>query len=172
MQYIITIFLLSFFSLHAGIVLPQNFTSHFMQKVTSPKGKVVLYKGSVYFDHSNRLKWVYTYPTEKEVCSSGNSFVVVDHDLEQVTSYKLFRTIDMIEIFQEAKPYKQSIFTTEIHDTLYTIQLNKQKQLHSLAYFDDMENKVQIVFENMQYNSKNFTSKVLECIEPPSYDKL
>jgi outer membrane lipoprotein carrier protein len=157
----------------AGITLPQNFTSDFTQKVTTPKGKVVTYRGKVAFSNTNTLKWIYSVPTFKEVCSSPDALVIVEHDLEQVTTYRLFnKRIDIVKLLQEAKPYKEHIFTTTVEEVTYTIQLTKAQKLHSIAYFDDMDNKVQIVFNTIKYNAPTFSTKLLECSVPSHYDKL
>jgi len=156
----------------SDISLPVSFSSSFKQIVTNPKNKVINYTGTVKFVYPSIMKWQYTSPTQKEVCSNGEEITVVDHDLEQVSSYYLNQRFDVAKILTKAKHYKNNIYIAKYQDKDYTIALDKNGRLQSMAYFDDMDNKVQIVFIKVRYNKKPFSSKSMQCSFPKYYDMI
>lgn len=160
-------------SLHAASIdLPENFTSHFKQQITNPKGKMIHYRGSVRFTDKTNFKWEYTYPTKKEVCTDGYNVKVVDHDLEQVSFYEISKTFDLSKVLAEAKHYKPSIYLATYEGKQYTIKLDAKKHLSSVAYFDNLDNKVQILFTDMQYGAKKLSKKSMQCEHPKEYDLI
>jgi len=155
----------------ATIELPKNFQADFTQKITNTKGKIIDYRGKVSFSNERLFKWSYTQPTKKEVCTNGSELLVVDHDLEQVSSYYIARGIDIAKVLDNAKLHSANIYVAKYENKQYTIQLNKQK-LHSIAYFDDLENKVQIVFKHMKYGKGDLSEKTMKCNYPKDYDMI
>ncbi len=158
--------------LFAAIAVPEHFQADFVQKVTNPKGKVITYEGSVRFSEGNRLKWVYLKPTSKEVCTDGKELIVVDHDLEQVSYYLIDKGLDLPTILKHAKKYKDNIYLAEYQNRRYTIQVDKNGRIQSVAYFDDLDNKVQIVFKKMQYGKGSLKAADMHCNAPKSYDVI
>ncbi len=158
--------------LTAQIELPHHFQSSFTQIVTNPKQKVITYSGKIFFMQKDRFKWVYLKPTRKEVCTDGEELLVVDHDLEQVSAYRMSQALDISTILAQAKHHKERIYVTRYEGKQYTIQLDAQKRLQSIAYFDDLDNKVQIVFEHMQYENGSVTVEKMQCNYPAVYDVI
>lgn len=156
---------------YSAIELPKNFQADFIQKITNTKGKIIEYRGKVSFSNETLFKWSYTQPTKKEVCTNGTELLVVDHDLEQVSSYYIAKGIDIAKVLENAKLHSANIYVANYESKQYTIQLNKQK-LHSIAYFDDLENKVQIVFKHMKYGKGDLSSKTMKCNYPKDYDMI
>lgn len=95
----------------------------------------------------------------------------MDHDLEQVSSYLIAKGMDISKILNNAKLHSDNIYVAQYENKQYTIQLNKQK-LHSIAYFDDLENKVQIVFKHMKYGKGDLSEKKMKCNYPKDYDMI
>lgn len=157
--------------LFATIELPENFQSDFIQKITNAKNKVIEYRGKISFSSKRLFKWHYTKPTQKEVCTNGSRLVVVDHDLEQVSRYRIAKGIDIAKILHNASLYGNNIYIAHYQNKKYTIQLYRQK-LHSIAYFDDLDNKVQIVFKHMRYGQDDFSDKKMQCVVPETYDVI
>jgi outer membrane lipoprotein carrier protein len=169
----IWIVLLFVISTNAGdIVLPDAFKAHFVQTVTNAEKKVIRYEGEVYFSDQKHLKWSYRKPTLKEVCTDGREVLVVDHDLEQVSAYRIDKGFDLSQIVTEAKPYKEDVFVTEYNGKQYTIQLDKKGRLHSVAFYDDLDNKVQILFQQMQYRRSPYPVMQMKCNYPADYDVI
>ena len=87
MKHIWTLLAFSSVLFSSAITLPDNFKATFEQKITNPEKKVIHYRGSIRFSDKKMIKWIYTEPTKKEVCTNGANITIVDHDLEQVSYY-------------------------------------------------------------------------------------
>ena len=156
--------------LASGIALPEHFSGDFVQTVTNPRNKTITYRGSVAFSRENLLKWSYRSPTKKEVCTDGKEVLVVDHDLEQVSAYRMGKGFDLAEILKKAKPYKENIYVTEYEGKRYTIKVDEKGRLQSVAYYDDLDNKVQILFQKMRYGKGRLPALRMKCNYPAAYD--
>ena len=163
---------LAFSLLSANIALPENFQADFIQKITNTKGKVITYSGKVRFSNERLFKWSYKEPTQKEVCTDGFELLVVDHDLEQVSAYMITKGIDIAKILQKAILHSENIYMAEYENKKYTIQVDKKQRLHSIAYYDDLDNKVQIVFKHMKYGKGNLPTQSMKCNYPRNYDMI
>jgi outer membrane lipoprotein carrier protein len=176
-----------FIFLQAGIELPNNFETNFIQTITNEKGKVINYKGKVdfkqekeklYLDDLNQtrefssklFKWSYKSPTKKEVCTDGMELLVIDHDLEQVSKYIIDEGLDLEEILKVAKRLTATDYKAIYRDVEYLITIDSKHRLKKIFYVDSLDNRVKILFTNMVYNIKSFDDKVLECPIDPSYD--
>ena len=172
-------------SLNANIMLPSSFKTNFEQSITNDKGKIINYKGLVFFQDSTEsiaddlgieqsytrtlFKWNYTSPTKKEVCTDGIQLTVVDHDLEQVSNYLVDEGINLKAVLSVAKKISTKDYKALYKDTEYLITLDKNNQLHKIIYTDNLDNSVKIIFSNIQYNSK-LKRTLLECNTPKDYD--
>ncbi|MGB5506388.1 MAG: LolA-like outer membrane lipoprotein chaperone [Sulfurovum sp.] len=163
---------LAFSLLSANIALPENFQADFIQKITNTKEKVITYSGKVRFSNERLFKWSYKEPTQKEVCTDGFELLVVDHDLEQVSAYMITKGIDIAKILQKAILHSENIYMAEYENKKYTIQVDKKQRLHSIAYYDDLDNKVQIVFKHMKYGKGNLPTQSMKCNYPRKYDMI
>jgi len=156
----------------ASINLPENFQADFTQKITNAKKKTINYSGKVQFSNKTLLKWEYLEPTKKEVCTNGFELLVVDHDLEQVSNYLINKGFDLAKILKQAKEHSKNIYVAKYENKNYTIQVDAKQQLHSIAYFDDLDNKVQIVFKKMKYGKRKLPPESMKCNYPKSYDMI
>jgi outer membrane lipoprotein carrier protein len=154
------------------ITLPDHFKAKFFQTVTNPDMKVLHYKGTVAYSGNNLLKWSYTEPTKKEVCTDGREILVVDHDLEQTSAYRIDKGFDLSQILKKARPYRDNIYVTDYEGKRYTIKVDSRGRLQSVAYYDDLDNKVQILFRRMQYGSGILPASVMKCNYPSEYDMI
>ncbi len=169
---LLSLLLLAFSALSANVELPENFQADFIQKITNTKEKVITYRGKVRFSNETLFKWSYKEPTQKEVCTDGLELLVVDHDLEQVSAYRISNGIDIAKILKKAKLHSKNIYVAEYENKKYTIQVDTKQKLHSIAYFDDLENKVQIVFKHMKYGKGNLPTQSMKCNYPKNYDMI
>ncbi|MDD2451406.1 LolA-like outer membrane lipoprotein chaperone [Sulfurovum sp.] len=169
-----TLMILSGILAASPISIPENFKAAFTQRITNPDKKVIHYKGTIRFSGPKMLKWVYQEPTQKEVCSNGENVTVVDHDLEQVSYYLIEKGFDLAEILKTAKPYKETktVFIAKYQGRDYTIQVDAKKRLSRVAYYDDLENEVLIIFEKMQYGKGKLPFESMLCEAPASYDVI
>ncbi len=155
----------------ATIKLPENFQADFIQKITNTKGKVIEYRGKVAFSDEKFFKWSYIYPTKKEVCTNESELLVVDHDLEQVSEYLIDKGMDISNILNKAKLYSKNVYVAKYENVKYTIQVHNNK-LQSIAYFDVLDNKVQIIFKGIKYGKGKLPKKDIRCDYPKSYDMI
>ena len=174
MKRLLTIMILSGALVASPISVPENFKADFEQRITNPDKKVIHYKGTVRFSNEKMLKWIYEEPTRKEVCSNGENVTVVDHDLEQVSYYLIEKGFDLAEILKSAKPYKdtKTVYIAKYAGKSYTIQLDAKNRLWRVAYYDDLENEVLIIFEKMRYGQGKLSLTSLLCEAPESYDVI
>ena len=169
---LLSLLLLASSLLSANIELPENFQADFIQKITNTKEKVITYSGKVRFSNETLFKWNYKEPTQKEVCTNGLELLVVDHDLEQVSAYRISNGIDIAKILKKAKLHSENIYVAAYENKQYTIQVDNKQKLHSIAYFDDLDNKVQIVFKHMKYGKGDLPSQSMKCNYPKNYDMI
>lgn len=158
--------------LSADIKLPENFKANFIQKITNTKEQVIKYSGKIQFSDEQHFKWSYTKPTKKEVCTDGSELIVVDHDLEQVSSYYITDGLDISKVLKKATLYSKNVYVAQYENIKYTIQIDSKQKLHSIAYFDNLDNKVQIVFKNMKYGKGKLSAEKMKCNYPRSYDRI
>ena len=155
-----------------SIVIPENFQANFTQTITNPKKKIINYSGKVYFSEGSKLKWEYSKPTKKEVCANGKELLVVDHDLEQVSEYRIGKGFNLGKILKKAKFHKARLYLASYSGTQYTIQVDSKNRLQALAYFDDLDNKVQIAFRRVVYGQGKLPARKLRCTYPKDYDMI
>jgi outer membrane lipoprotein carrier protein len=186
MKYFLFILALSS-TLFAQIIIPLNFKSNFHQTITNENGKVIKYEGEVAFKNLEQVlvhpsggsteytrslfKWSYQSPTLKEVCTDGIQLIVIDHDLEQVSHYTIDDGVNLKEILKVAQKISATDYKALYKDIEYLITLNKNKELEQIVYVDNLDNKVKIIFHNMNYNT-TVSEKTLECTPPEEYDLI
>ncbi len=170
LKYLATVIFFATFALSGEIKIPVGFSAEFTQKITTPKKKIIKYSGTVLLDGSGRLKWSYRKPTKKEVCSDGRSFTVVDHDLEQVSFHRLQRALDLPTILKKARHHKDNLYVAKYEDVLYTFSLDPKGRIDQIAYKDNLDNVVNIHFNNMRYKKSPIPKNRMRCPYPGSYD--
>jgi len=155
-----------------SMVLPKNFTANFTQIVTNPQKKVIKYDGKIQFLAPSRLKWIYKNPTQKEVCIDHHQMVLVDHDLEQVSYLVIDKEFNFIQILKDAKLHHEKVYVSKYKEQSYTIKVDSKKQIESIAYFDNLDNKVQIVFKQVKYDKSSLRIQSMQCKIPKEFDIL
>ena len=172
MRLILLMLTVNIVAFSASITLPENFQAKFTQKITNPKKKVINYSGKVSFSDKSLLKWEYVKPTKKEVCTNGYDLVVVDHDLEQVSNYRINKGFDLSTILKKAKAVKdrKTVYLAKYEGKSYTLQTDTKGRLIRVVYFDDLENTVLIIFTEMKYGKGKLKASSMKCNYPKSYD--
>ena len=172
MRLLLFVLSMNIFIFAESISVPENFQANFTQKITNPKNKVINYSGKVYFSNTSKLKWEYRKPTKKEVCTNGLELLVVDHDLEQVSQYNISKGFNLSKILKKAKFHKKNLYLADYNGKKYTIQVDSKNRLQAVAYFDDLDNKVQIAFLKVKYGKGKLSSKKMICNYPKAYDVI
>ncbi len=153
-----------------GIKLPVSFDSTFTQEIVSPKNKKIVYKGKVLYSDKSLLKWIYSSPTKKDVCTNGKDLIIVDHDLEQVSFYTINKGFNLPEVLKSAKKDSNGLFLAKHQKKNYSIKLNGNGELSQVFYTDDLDNKVTLTFNDMRYKNGSISSEKLKCVIPKNYD--
>ncbi|NEW61725.1 hypothetical protein GSY74_10545 [Sulfurovum sp. bin170] len=185
MKLIFTISIMAM-ALNADMALPNNFETDFNQTITNDKGKAIEYSGNVKFKQektilvnesgseteisSKLFKWNYKSPTQKEVCTDGLQLIVIDHDLEQVSRYLIDEGLDLEEVLKVAQKISKKDYKALYREVEYLITVDDNEKLKKIFYTDSLDNRVRILFENMNYDIKPFDDRGLECEEPKDYD--
>ncbi len=171
MKYLLILFT-AIGTLWAGITLPAGMEARFVQKVTNPKKKVIRYTGEMIMDNGKRFKWSYRSPTRKEVCSDGKRVIVVDHDLEQVSFYRMDRGFDLGAVLKRARHYKDNLYTARYQGRTYTLAVDGKGRIEQIAYRDDMDNVVNIHLQKLKTLSSPPSAAQMRCTYPKSYDRI
>jgi len=173
MKKIVLSILISFLGLTAqDIDIPASFKASFTQQIKNPKGKVIKYRGKIYYNYPDTTKWIYRSPTKKEVCSSDGKIIVIDHDLEQASYYQVDKGLNLAKVLKRAKHHKGNIYVTKYKGKYYTIVLNKKGQINQIAYKDNLDNTVNLMFRHIKYRNKPFSDSKFICAKPASYDSI
>ncbi|SFV51527.1 Outer membrane lipoprotein carrier protein LolA [hydrothermal vent metagenome] len=170
--FIYLIFSATFLYGQSILSLPNSFKADFQQIITSDNGKKITYNGSILFSSPKQFKWSYKSPTQKDICTDNAELIVVDHDLEQVSRFVIDRGLNLSAILANAKERRESVYIASYGGKSYTIQVDRKNQLSRIAYKDDLDNNVLIIFSHMRYNKKSYSSKKMRCRVPASYDKI
>ncbi len=171
LKILITLFLVS--NIFAGAVkIPTAFSANFLQIVKNTKGKTIKYRGKVVFNTPSETKWRYKTPTKKEVCSSGNELVVVDHDLEQVSYFSIDRGLNLAKVLKKAKLHHGRTYYTTYKGKIYTVVLTKSKKIEQIVYKDNLDNQVNIIFTNTKYFDRLLSNRKFVCTRPKGYDAV
>ncbi len=167
---LISILLFFTFLNAGGLKMPIAFESQFVQEIVSPSKKKITYTGKVKYSKRSLLKWQYTSPTKKEVCTDGKELVIVDHDLEQISFYTINKGFNLPAVLESAQKQKNGSFTAVYQKKNYYINLNAKGELASIVYNDDLDNLVSIRFNSMKYVNAPFPNNTMKCILPQAYD--
>ena len=154
------------------IELPVAFKANFLQQVTNTKGKVIKYRGRIVFNSPSRTKWTYRSPTRKEVCTRGRKLTVIDHDLEQASYFNINRGFNLSKVLRKARHHKGNMYVTTYKGKYYTIVLDSKGQIQQIAYKDNLDNTVNIIFTSIRYRNSRFPRSKFVCAKPRSYDTV
>ncbi len=155
-----------------NVILPVSFKADFKQTITNDQNKKIIYQGKIDFSTPDHFKWSYRTPYKKEVCVDGVSLQVVDHDLEQVSTYRLEKGLELSAILKSAKLHRPTVYIAKHKGKNYTIQVNRRQELSRIAYKDNLDNSVLIIFSHMKYGKKKINKRQMDCVFPDSYDQI
>jgi len=173
MKKVLFSFLVLFIGLNAQDVhIPASFKANFIQQIKNTKGKIIKYRGKIFYNNPDTTKWIYRSPTKKEVCSSDGKVIVIDHDLEQATYYKFRKGINLAKVLGRAKHHNGNLYTASYKGKLYTIVLNRQGQINQIAYKDNLDNIVNLMFTSIKYSNHSLPNSKFICAKPASYDSI
>ncbi len=161
---LLTLLTLQLFALQ----LPPAITADFEQKVTNEHNQTLTYKGKMSFIAPDKTRWDYTFPSPKSVCSSKNSIVIIENDLEQATVYKSGDHIDIKRVFQNAVKTGRQRYETEFAGNTYTFTL-QQGKIKTLSFTDALHNRSEITFFQTRYDAP---PAPVRCLIPDGFDVI
>jgi len=150
MKYLL-IFTLFFNSLFAFGENIQSFEADFVQTITDEESKVLQYKGTMHSKRPALVLWNYTSPINKKIYINKKRAIIVEAELEQAIIKHLRGEIDFFEILAKAKMLDETHYIAYYKDLEFTLE-EENGVIISLAYTDQLENKVIIAFTNQKQN--------------------
>lgn len=146
----------------------QSFEANFTQKITDEEKKVLSYKGSMRSKRPDMVLWSYESPINKKIYVTKKRAVIVEPELEQAIIKRLEGEIDFFGILSSAEAVDETHYKATYKGITFILK-EDNGIITSLAYTDQLENKVVIEFSNQKQNrpieDRVFTPKV-----PVDYD--
>ncbi|WP_200762261.1 LolA-like outer membrane lipoprotein chaperone [Nitrosophilus alvini] len=148
-----------------------TFKSDFSQKVKDESGKIIEYKGKLYFKKPMKVLWIYKQPLKKEIYILRNEVVIIEPELEQVTISRLREAINIIEILQNAKKIDKNRYQASYNEQKFEIFTDESGNLKKIEFEDKLGNSVEIVFLNPKKNI-DIDEKIFEYRIDPTFDVI
>ncbi|WP_304543813.1 LolA-like outer membrane lipoprotein chaperone [Sulfurimonas microaerophilic] len=152
MKFNLLLLLLSSYTF-ANITDLTSFQADFEQSITDEKNKKIVYKGDIKASNPHYALWQYNNPIEKTVYVLKNRVIMIEPDLEQAIIKTIDSNFDFFALMKNAKEIKKDTYTATFNNIKYTIY-TKGLTIESIAYVDEFENEVNIVFKNQKVNEK------------------
>lgn len=146
----------------------QSFEADFTQKITDEENKVLSYTGSMRAKRPDMVLWSYKAPINKKIYVTKTRAVIVEPELEQAIIKRLEGEIDFFGILASAEGVDEMHYKATYKGITFILK-EDNGIITSLAYTDQLENRVVIEFSKQRQNrpieDKVFTPKV-----PVDYD--
>ena len=167
MRFITVIFLFCSVTFANELTNFSTLNGNFTQNVTNSNNSTIKYSGEVYIKGNNIL-WKYKQPIEKNVFIK-DSFVIVDEpEIEQAIFTSVSSELNLINMLNKAKKVSNLNYEVEFNNITYKIAL-KNDALNKIEYTDQMDNKIEILFESMK-KDKGIEDKTFDFKPPEYYD--
>lgn len=128
----------------------KSFQADFTQTIKNPSGKILDYNGTLYIENNNVL-WKYTQPIIKNVYLKQGFVIIDEPELEQAIYTQIEKEINLFDLMKKAKEVKRDHYIAILKDIEYNVLVNNDK-IQSVFYTDNLENQVNIEFENVKNN--------------------
>jgi outer membrane lipoprotein carrier protein len=145
-----------------------SFEADFSQKIVDDKGVEITYKGHITASKPRYALWQYIQPIKKSVYILPNKIIVIEPDLEQAIIKHLKGNFDLFKIIHNAKKMAKNKYLAKFKDKKY-ILTTENSTIKSISYKDELENDIEITFENQKENKKIPQEKYIPHI-PDEYD--
>ena len=132
--------------LEAGVKDLKSFEAEFVQVITNPNGKKIVYHGNFYAKKNNLALWNYKLPIKKIIYYFKNEISIVEPELEQVVVTKIKKKQNLLHILNKAKKLKKDVYTANCCGAKYYIYMQKNKGIKKIQYKDRLGNLSVITF--------------------------
>ena len=130
-----------------------SFQADFTQSVTDDKKKVLSYSGTVIASKPQNAVWKYIKPINKLVYINSYKVTIIEPEIEQAIVKRIESNFDFFNMIKNAKMITKDVYIAKYKNSEFTI-MTENKLIKSIAYIDEFENSVQVVFENQEQNEK------------------
>lgn len=145
-----------------------SFNANFTQDITNDKGTTLTYSGKVTALQPKYAHWQYVKPVKKDIYIDTDRVTIIEPEIEQVIVKHLSSDFNFFTMIKNAKQITKNSYETQFKDIKYTIKINN-KNIQSISYQDEFDNKVLITFSKQQQNSK-IDKKIFRPKIPLEYD--
>ncbi len=128
-----------------------SFQADFIQSVTDDKKKVLTYNGNVIASKPQNAIWIYDKPINKYVYINSNRVTIIEPEIEQAIVKRIESNFDFFNMIRNAKMIQKDIYVAVYNNSKFTIT-TENKLIKSIAYIDEFENSVKVIFENQEQN--------------------
>ncbi|MRI83210.1 MAG: hypothetical protein C6I00_02195 [Nitratiruptor sp.] len=132
--------------LHGEGLQIEDFESPFVQEVRNDQNRTLRYEGRVCFQAPNLTHWIYTKPVLKEVLLIGQKLIVLEPELEQVTTTKLKEEHNVLALLQRAHPIAPNRYQLSYKGYTFQIATDNNGTIRQISYQDELANQVTIRF--------------------------
>lgn len=146
----------------------KTFEAHFEQSIVNSSDKKISYSGKVFIKDSSKILWKYETPIVKNVYIIKDFAIIDEPELEQAIFTSLNKEINILKLIKNAKKISDGVFTTNMYEVEYTINI-KDKEIKSITYKDELENKVTISFTHIKQN-QSIDDVLFKFKAPKGYD--
>ena len=154
----------------AGIKNIQYFEADFTQNIVDDHNKTITYKGNIKAARPQYALWQYKSPVEKKVYILPHKIIIVEPELEQAIIKKIGNNFDFFSLIKNAKKIDKRHYLANFRGKNYLITI-KNNIFSSIAYKDELDNKITINFTNTKTDKKikdeTFVPKI-----PKDYDLI
>lgn len=137
------------FNLSLAIEL-QNIQADFIQTINGEDGHIK-YSGNLMASADSMAYWHYKTPFKKEIFVNKNQVTIYEPNLNQAIISKKIN-VDFIKIINSVKESKNGLIS-EVNGQIFQIFLKDDKP-YKILYTDELDNKIEIILENVKINQK------------------
>ena len=157
--------------LEAGVKDLESFEAEFVQVITNPNGKKLVYNGNFRAKKNNLALWNYELPIKKIIYYYKNEVSIVEPELEQVVVTKIDKKQNLLYILNKAKKIKPNVYTANCCGAKYYIYMQSGKGIKKIQYKDRLGNLSVISFSNQKVN-KQIDDKIFKPNIPKHFDVM
>ncbi len=138
-------------NIYANVLDFRTISCDFVQTITNDENSTITYTGNFLATNQKRALWIYKTPIVKKVYFKDKKVAILEPELEQVIMTTLKNSPNITEIIKKAKKISNDKYQTTFDNTKYFINI-KDGEISSINYKDKLENRVKIVFKNIEKN--------------------
>ncbi len=146
-----------------------SFSADFNQSIQDEHNKTISYQGSIMSKRPNFALWHYKKPIEKKLYVYHNVLTIVEPEMEQAIVKRVSDNIDIFSIISNATTIDANHAEAHYNDQKFLLTFNSDHLLSSIAYDDELDNRVTINFSKQQYNLELNTT-LFKAVIPEGFD--